>query len=287
MNAVADWLFTFLLGWTGNLFNGAWRSISSNSAGLNSFFSVIWLPLLLILLFAGTAIDFIVWFIRWRPHYVWRSRALRRLAARRRDIPVPEQPDMPDQYRGQIAEWVAEEEPPLPELWESAPVEETYSGYDEPRQDTPGPETYDPALYMPALEPMPAFSDVSYQDDAPYESETPTPYAVGTADMQETVPGQPLFTPEMQRFYSSYAEPVTDNTPSPPARRRRSNRHQTAEEKPRRASLGGLLHRFSPDDEEVLEGLPPPVSQEKAFRNPVYPDSYPFRPENPPQGPQE
>lgn len=283
MNAVADWLFSFLLGWTGNLFNGAWRSISSNSAGLNSFFSVIWLPLLLILLFAGTAIDFIVWFIRWRPHYVWRSRTLRKLAARQRNIPAPEQADMPDEYRGQIAEWVAEDEPPLPELWENAPVEETYSYYDAPYEDSSASESYDPALYMPASEPMP---DVSYQENAPYEAETVTPYIAGE-DMQESFSEQPLFTPEMQQFYDSYKEPVSNDTPVPLARRRRSNRHQTAEERPRRAALGVLLHQLTPDDEEILEGLPPPVSQEKAFKNPVYPDSYPFRPENPPQGPQE
>lgn len=284
MNAVADWLFTFLLGWTGNLFNGALRSISSNSAGLNSFFSVIWLPLLLILLLAGTVIDFIVWFIRWRPHYLWRSRALRRLDQKLQNVvpPAPEQTDMPEEYRGQIAQWVAEEEPPLPELWENAPMQEPEPAYAESQPYSQA--SYDPAAYMPQQEQALESFGVPYQEPIPPEDAPPLPYPMeDIMDVQEEVTEQPLFTPEMQQFYNNYAEPVADDMPSQPVRRRRSNRHQPAEEKPRFASLGGLLGKLAPDDEGVLEGLPPPVSQEKAFNDPVYPDSYPVRQDDIPQ----
>ena len=83
MNAAANWLFTFLLGWTGKLFNGGLKYISNNAAGLHSIFAVIWLPLLLILLCIGTALDFGVWFVRWRPQDLWRSEAHRKLIVKK------------------------------------------------------------------------------------------------------------------------------------------------------------------------------------------------------------
>lgn len=286
MNAVADWLFSFLLGWTGNVFNGAMRSLSSNAAGLTSFFSVIWLPLLLVLIAAGVAIDYIVWFIRWRPHYLWRSRALRRLAQKQQAgvAPAAEQADMPDQYRDQIAQWVAVDEPPLPELWENAPLPPEAS--DEAVEQPPlfSSDTYDPAFYMPS-QPDAQQSWTQYEPEQPplrsYDEAAPLPLA---EDAQPFLPDTeaPLFTPEMQQLYDAYPELLTDETPAPAARKRRSGRHQQVGSKLRRPSLGGLLHQLTPEDEGVLEGLPPPVPQEKAFRRPVYPDSYPYRQNEPP-----
>lgn len=82
MNAFADWLFSALLGWTGRAANSAWNAVTNGSGGFGRFFAHAWFPLLLILLAAGTLFDFGIWFFRWRPDRLWRSRKARRRASR-------------------------------------------------------------------------------------------------------------------------------------------------------------------------------------------------------------
>lgn len=276
MNAIADWLFSFFLGWTGTLFNGALRSFSSNSSGITSLFSVIWLPLLLVLILVGTAGDFIIWFVRWRPHYLWRSNVMRRLAKKQQPPAAASGPhEMPADYRRQIAQWV-EEEPPVTGLWEDAPLpygemqpapQEGYAAALEPE-----PLPYDEALYAPPL---------LQQEEGLYPL-LPLSGAGGDA-AYGAVPylaeDEPLFTPQMQGFYDSLEEAALPAPAQPAAqdggRRRRSARHAKTAGGAERHPLGGLLRSLAPDDQEVLEGLPPPVSREEAFREPVYPPSYP------------
>lgn len=59
MNIFANWLFKFLLGWTGGFLNRISQAISTNMAGLNDNFSIIWFPLFLIIVAFGIFMDYI------------------------------------------------------------------------------------------------------------------------------------------------------------------------------------------------------------------------------------
>lgn len=298
MNAFADWLFSVLLGWTGNIANEAWRSINNDTAGFTSLIARIWLPLLVILLLAGTMADFVVWLIRWRPHYVWRSRGLKRNQQRQMNTAyhAMEHGEMSPEYREQIAEWVvSEEEPPLPSLWDD--VTPNYPGsdvpppvYEEPYQQPSyppyvqeeTPQEYHESLYMRPEEE----TYIPYADEAPVAQEVQPPYMAETpadpADyLQEDLS---MITPEMQTFYDSYVPETPypqEEIPQPAAPRRRRSEGRRKPSGP--SGLIGQLLKQLPrevDEEDVLNGLPPPVSHESAFRSPVYPDSYQYRDAN-------
>lgn len=292
MNAAANWLFTFLLGWTGKLFNGGLKYISNNAAGLHSIFAVIWFPLLLILLCIGTALDFGVWFVRWRPQDLWRSEAHRKLIVKNKrdqqaDLNETSFPESLDQ----LATWVSEEEPPMPELLDAFPpsIAPSYDSQVENSSAVNGFDAYpytsvqqlsqadenalfmSPDAYQPYTEQMPAVTDM------------PEPFFA--ADMQQvldqnnnalTAEQLPSLSFEAPTGYPQQEENVSEEqSASALIRRRRSNRHRLHDDKPRRASIGGLFNQLAPSDEDPLEGLPPPVSQENAFNAPVFPDSYP------------
>ena len=83
MNGFANTLLSFILSWIRTLINNLWGIVTSEDGGLlYQFFAQNWHVLVLILLIAGLLIDRLVYFFRWRPDYVWRSR-LRRLRSRR------------------------------------------------------------------------------------------------------------------------------------------------------------------------------------------------------------
>lgn len=300
MNAFADWLFSVLLGWTGNLANEAWRSINSDTSGFTSLLSRIWLPLLIILLLFGTAADFIVWLIRWRPHYVWRSRGALRTQQKQQNAAyqVMEHGDMSPEYREQIAEWVVtEEEPPLPGLWEDIPP--AYDNAESP------PQEYEPSYQEPTFSAYTQEPAVAEYYESLYmrpQEDVDSAYISleGTLPLQEAYPPvsseTPLYasdyiqddlsmiTPEMQSYYDSYVpetpyEEEQAPQPSMPRRRRSQGRNKSSGVVP---LIGKLLKRLprEVDEEDVLNGLPPPVSHENAFRSPVYPESYQYRDAN-------
>ena len=75
MNAFADSLFSMLFGWLRALVQGLWNAVSSG--GLGGFFTWLgdhWLWVVLILVLGATVLDFVIWFIRWRPYLVWKTK---------------------------------------------------------------------------------------------------------------------------------------------------------------------------------------------------------------------
>lgn len=289
MNAFADWLFSLLLGWTGRAANSVWNALTNNTQGISSFFSQYWLPVLIVLVVGGTIADYLVWFVRWRPHYVWRSKFMmrdweRQLVGTEQTM---EHGEMPREYLREIAGWVSnQEEAPMPGLWqdaapteydaqlEYAPDEGFYAqGDGDPRSDFPAEQYYDaPGDWQnitPATESngvLPLEMPLPYMDE--YSEELH-----GSGGREDE---QPLITPEMQLYYDSYAPPVTNEEPNQVSpRRRRSERTRPMGEKGSQR-LSRLLSRLpaKQDDDAILDGLPPPVSQDDAFHRPVYPDSY-------------
>lgn len=162
MNAFADWLFSILLGWTGNVANRFWNILVNNQGGISGFLSRYWLGIVLVLLIAGTVIDYVVWFFRWRPHYVWRSWFSRRQRAKayHQAVSSLEAVDMPEDHRSQVSSWVA------------------------------GPEQ--PPAYAPPATPPPAHSGYWQQPQAPA---TDAGYAA-PADNWQSVPAWPEYPPD-------------------------------------------------------------------------------------------
>lgn len=88
MNSFANSLFNLLMGWFKTLARSVWDHLSdlgNTVKGLGEN----WVAAAVVLLLLGIAVDRAVWFFRWRPDKVWRTR-LRKLYHRRN--PEPELP---------------------------------------------------------------------------------------------------------------------------------------------------------------------------------------------------
>lgn len=79
MNGFANAVLSLLLSWIRVIISQFWKLISGDTGEkLFSFFSKNWLVLVIILCVAGIAADLLVYFLRWRPDKVWRSRRLKK-----------------------------------------------------------------------------------------------------------------------------------------------------------------------------------------------------------------
>ncbi len=121
MNGFTNTVLSLLLGWVRSFFNAVWSLLSSDGGGsFVSFLRANWKIVFLVLCVGGFVVDRVIYFIRWRPYYVWgskrRYRRMRREA--RKAGPAPEAENRyaapPDDARG--------EAPAQPELNEDATV---------------------------------------------------------------------------------------------------------------------------------------------------------------------
>ena len=78
MNAFANSLLHLLLSWMRALFSDVLSFAQGGDGGLIAWISKHWLLLAVILLAAGILTDGMIYLIRWRPQYVWRTRFRRR-----------------------------------------------------------------------------------------------------------------------------------------------------------------------------------------------------------------
>lgn len=296
MNAFADWLFALLLGWTRSLFNGMWNLLTDQGGGVSGFLRSFWLPLILILLAFGTLMDYVVWMIRWRPYFVWRSWFLRKARKRRMDRTNRYMQDL-DQAPLDLPEYHQEDDDavlnaPIDFVFQPsaafAPVlEETQAPFPLPVQEAQQPVwEQDLAYQVPLIyedgpgEPIgqevyeapPA--NEPYVPSLPWEtvgSQSPpvAPYPIW---QQEAEPAAPPYAFE-ETSYPQEQEQAT--ALSKPTRRRR------AEAKRRRQ--GTLLKTmkdtlFSPEDgSDAVDSLPPPMAVEDAFHEPYYPQNYSYK----------
>lgn len=90
MNGYLSSMTTVLLSWVRSLARTLWAAATTETgAGFLRFVADHWLALTIVLLLIGTAIDWIVYLLRWRPQRVWVS-FLERLRSRREPEPAPE-----------------------------------------------------------------------------------------------------------------------------------------------------------------------------------------------------
>lgn len=74
MGSFANSVFNVLLGWIRGLVDGLWNLIRSEEAADSlRWVGEHWLVLAVILAAGGILLDYLIWLIRWRPYYVWRS----------------------------------------------------------------------------------------------------------------------------------------------------------------------------------------------------------------------
>ncbi|MBE5779688.1 MAG: hypothetical protein E7331_10215 [Clostridiales bacterium] len=99
MNGFANAILSLLLSWIRVIIAQFWKLFTSDTGEkLFSFFSKNWLLLLIILCAAGLVIDLVIYFLRWRPDQVWRSRRLKKeeeWLAEEEEIQVRQQPSSP------------------------------------------------------------------------------------------------------------------------------------------------------------------------------------------------
>jgi len=95
MNGFANAILTLLLGWLRSLFTVLWALISDGGGSLFTLLRNNWQIVFIVLCVGGFMIDRIIYFIRWRPYYLWGSkRRLRKMRAQQRqdaagDVPPP------------------------------------------------------------------------------------------------------------------------------------------------------------------------------------------------------
>ena len=66
MGTLADSLFNVLMGWVRALVNGIWALFTTDHTTLLEFLGKNWIMIVIVILAAGLAIDWLVWLIRWR-----------------------------------------------------------------------------------------------------------------------------------------------------------------------------------------------------------------------------
>ena len=84
MNNLSNSLLHVLLGWMRSLFSGVLSMLQGDDAGILPWLGRHWLSLTVILLLVGLTLDAIIYILRWRPQYVWRTR-MRRLMDRQEE----------------------------------------------------------------------------------------------------------------------------------------------------------------------------------------------------------
>lgn len=149
MNGFTNAILTLLLGWLRSIFNAVWSLMNNDQTSiLLQFFRNNWKTIALVLCVGGFVIDRVIYFIRWRPYYVWRSRRHRRHDSRHEDT----YDDYDDrENRAHADDYASYQRPPAAE-----------------------PQSIEPNVTYPRPEYVPQ-PETPYQPEAPYQPETAYP----------------------------------------------------------------------------------------------------------------
>ena len=93
----ADMFITLTLGWIRGVTNWIWSMIrlGQGSAGRSflAWFSNHWVKLVIVLMLACVAMDWLIWLVRWRPYWLWFGKK------RRLVNDTPDEPPRPEKNR--------------------------------------------------------------------------------------------------------------------------------------------------------------------------------------------
>lgn len=289
MNGFANSMLSLLLSWLKALIRDAWQLLSGEEGGaLLSWLAAHWKGLVLMICLCGLVIDRVVYLIRWRPYYVWRSKRRARQERRRQrqqaqEQPVYEEPVYEEPLYQQPVEPqpVYEEpayQPPVPESTRVyAPVEQTVDPVfdDEPIQWQPEEQfQQQPSFGTPKPEPIHELRDIQAGFAPPRPPEQLyTPRTETRADVhpgldaeairhsfgldQEEEPAQPLIHPLTWQPFPEQSQ--TKKAPGALSRIARKARD--------------LVSMGDEDNAPTIHDLQPPVNRSQAFHKPVFPQA--------------
>ncbi|MBQ9298916.1 MAG: hypothetical protein IJ214_00230 [Clostridia bacterium] len=125
MNNFANSLLHILLSWMRTLFSGLLSFAQDGSSGFIAWLSGHWISLTVILLTLGIVLDTIIYLLRWRPQYVWRTKLNRAL---RKNNEMPDDPEFLDGYNTALPNFNFEDTP-IPDLSKAADPSEIMESY--------------------------------------------------------------------------------------------------------------------------------------------------------------
>lgn len=199
MSGFTQSIFNVMLSWLKTAITGIWDAVNSDSAraGLN-WLGGHWLLPVAALIVAGVVIDYLVWLIRWRPFYVWRSnwrRFTRHFKRGGGRMPDQRQPLPPRRTRT----------PAAPDMYpQSAP---SYQGYDDSVAYAP-PPVYQRRAPEPVYEPQPVYEpEPAYEPEPVYEPPQPYAYEEPAAYQPPPLRARPYEQPDPMAQTRSYSVP--------------------------------------------------------------------------------
>lgn len=291
MSLLADNLFALLLGWTRSLFNNLWNLITNNSSGFWGFLQRFWLPLLIILLLAGSFFDLIIWLIRWRPYYVWgshlRKRANRRRLERTADYmenldysPL----DLPE-YRHFAHEQCHElpDEPVYFDYMQPDAQEPYFQPVQEPHEKGTvysGMPQFEPEThFMPNLPWQPVVQDIppAYEDvnDVAFSCSETDPFVQESQHASDAV----YMPPVMMNHPSLNNKETLPRHNEEPSPKTSTRRRRTETRRQRNNVLQSIKDTFftAEDEQKSIDSFHPQIKQEDAFHEPYYPQNYSYK----------
>ncbi len=229
MNAFTNAILTVLLGWLRSLISSIWTLISGEGTStLWQLLSLHWKAVFIVLCVGGFVVDRVIYLLRWRPFYVWRSRRHQRRMQKQpsgyaeRHAPAandqyapppvygePEHTEVPvETYAGRTTRYQPAAQPPAsvgfaPAYHYSPPADNGASA------PTAAYATAQPHAY--AYAPVPELADAddapqSYQPSPPDSSFAPTiayaPVPYHATVEPETLAGEPRFDEDLSAWAS-------------------------------------------------------------------------------------
>jgi len=256
MNGFTHAILSLMLSWIRALINNVWTLITSEDGGmLYQFLSRSWLQIVLVLCAAGVVVDLIIYFFRWRPDYIWASRWRRARRNRRKEEPVPQEPEQS----------FFQEPSPAP----SSPT----MAYAPMQQST--------AVYAPASQPTRFYAPVQDLDEPVFDEEdalwddAAQPLATDWDMSQSPAFGSPKPEPitHYHHVEAGYARPVAPEQLYAPSPSYQSPVHPGLDEDAFRQNIGLYT------DEDEIRAIP--VMRAPAFKPFTVVEDEPVKAENP------
>ena len=239
MNHFANSLFTLIFGWSRTIIQQVWTS--SASGHFSGFFTWLgdhWIVLAAGLALLGTAIDLLIWLLRWQPYLVWKTRLrqLKRLLPGQKTAPARR---FEKGYQGGVALDIQQEETP-------------------PQEQPPQEEWQAPVW------PDDPDGTHSFTEQVQVEEDFSVPGDERQGRARQS--GDEAYEPPAMVTASWLSGAYQQKSSAPLPRRRRSDK--AVRQKP--AWTSKLMIREVEED-SILDSLPPAVDRQKAFHEPVYP----------------
>ncbi|HNW86623.1 MAG TPA: hypothetical protein PLP25_10710 [Candidatus Limiplasma sp.] len=184
MNGFANAILSLLLGWLRSLFNAVWALFSSDHSGtLVNLLRGHWKLIFLVMCVGGFVVDRVIYFIRWRPDYVWRSRHRRRAYDSDDDYAQPDYQPAQNRASAYAPPYSRETDSSLQPYAEDAYAD--MPEYDEPQPQDFYAQTnrYQAPLRQPQFAPAAAMAN---QTPPAYAPAWPSPQSVAPAPVQGT-----------------------------------------------------------------------------------------------------